>query len=410
MKIFARSFHASAARCALAGEQVYILGAARTPTGRFNGALKPVSAIQLGVTAVRAAVARAGITVDRLGDVQEVYIGQVIQAGCGQSPARQVTLGAGFPVSTDSTTVNKVCSSGLKAVMFASQNIQTGTAQLMVAGGMESMSNTPFYVPRGQVYGNFTVKDSVLNDGLWDAYGDYHMGICAENTVKNYGLTREDQDAYALESYKRAIAALDSGAFAEEIAPVEITARGKTITVTEDEEPRAAKLDKLATLRPAFLGPKEGTVTAGNASPLSDGASAIVLASESAVKTGKYAAPLARIVSYADAATAPIDFTIAPSLSIPLALERAGLEISDIAKFEINEAFAAVSLANQTILGLDPAKVNVNGGAVALGHPIGSSGCRILVSLIHVLKPGEFGVAALCNGGGASSAVVIQKI
>ncbi|KAK9254584.1 Thiolase, N-terminal domain-containing protein [Lipomyces tetrasporus] len=400
-----RSIHVSG-RVSLPGDDVYIVSAARTPVGKFNGALKSLTAPQLGIRAVTAAVERAGVT-DK-SDVSQLYLGEVLQAGVGQSPARQVVMGAGFPVSTDATTINKVCASGLKAVMLATQNIQTGIADVMVAGGMESMSNVPYYLPRNHLYGHFQAADGIVKDGLWDVYGNIHMGNCAENTAKNYGLSREDQDNYAMESYRRAIYAQENGLFSEEIVPIEITSRGKTIVVAEDEEPKSVNLDKLPTLRPVF--DQKGTVTAGNASPINDGASAVVLASKSKFEKSNYNLPLARIVSYADAATDPIDFTIAPSLSVPLALKRAGLEIKDIAKYELNEAFAAVALANMQIMGLDPEKVNVKGGAVALGHPIGSSGSRILVTLIYSLKPGEFGVAGICNGGGASSAVVIERL
>ncbi|KAK9456047.1 Thiolase, N-terminal domain-containing protein [Dipodascopsis uninucleata] len=400
-----RTFHSSSAR-RLSGKDVFIVSAARTPVGKFNGALKSVKAPQLGSIAIKAAIDKAGI--EDLSMISDVYMGQVLQAGCGQSPARQAAIMAGLPVSTDATTVNKVCASGIKAVMFATQNIQTGMSELMVAGGMESMSNVPFYLSRNIQYGHQKVLDGIIKDGLWDVYDDIHMGNCGENTAKNFSLTREMQDTYALESYKRSIAAIDRGAFSKEIVPVEVKSRGKTIMVTEDEEPKSANLEKLTSLRPAF--DAEGTITAGNASPLNDGASAVVLASENMIDRYDLVRPLAQVISYADAATAPIDFTIAPSLSIPLALKRAGLRIQDIARFEINEAFSVVALANQHILGLDPEKVNVNGGAVALGHAIGNSGCRILISLVYSLQEGQYGVAAICNGGGASSAMVIQRL
>ncbi|ODQ70042.1 hypothetical protein LIPSTDRAFT_57913 [Lipomyces starkeyi NRRL Y-11557] len=401
-----RQFHASAFRCR-AGDDVYIISAARTPVGKFNGALKSLSATQLGVTAVRAAVEKSGL--EDLSQVPEIYMGHVLQANSGQSPARQVALGAGFPVSTDATTVNKVCASGLKAVTLAAQNIQTGIADVMVAGGMESMSNAPFYLERNRAYGHHTVTDAIIKDGLWDVYGDIHMGSCGENTARKFNLTREMQDSYALESYRRAILAQENNLFQHEIVPIEIKSRGKTVVVSLDEEPASVNLAKLPTLKPAFE--PEGTITAANASPLNDGAAAVVLASESRLdRHDDLIRPLGVIVSYADAATDPIDFTIAPALAIPRALMRAGLGIEDIAKFEINEAFSAVSLANQALLGLDPAKVNVKGGAVALGHAIGSSGCRILVTLLYSLKEGEYGVAAICNGGGGSSAIVVRKM
>ncbi|KAK9460684.1 Thiolase, N-terminal domain-containing protein [Lipomyces oligophaga] len=410
--IFKRQFHAS---CLNSFEEVLILSAARTPVGKFNGTLKSVTAPQLGSIAISAALKRAGlISAGILKEVNEVYMGNVLQANEGQSPARQAALGAGLPESTEATTINKVCASAMKAIMQASQAIQTHSANVMVAGGMESMSNAPYYLPRSQAYGHFQAVDSIIKDGLWDVYGDIHMGICAENTVKNMSLSREDQDEYAQESYRRAIAAINNGLFTDEIAPVTLKTRKGNSLVIEDEEPKSVSLDRLPTLRPAFH--KEGTVTAGNASPINDGASAIVLAAKSYLSHLQSFAvdvpisPIGRIISFADAATTPIDFTIAPSISIPRALERAGLAIADIAQFEINEAFAAVALANRNILGLDLAKVNVKGGAVALGHAIGSSGCRIVVTLLHSLKPGEFGVAAICNGGGGSSAVVVQRL
>ncbi|KAK9234674.1 Thiolase, N-terminal domain-containing protein [Lipomyces kononenkoae] len=406
LRISYRQFHAATSRYR-EGDDVYIISAARTPVGKFNGALKSLSATQLGTKAVRAAVERSGLS--DLAQVPEVYMGHVLQANTGQSPARQVTLGAGFPVSTDSTTINKVCASGLKAVMLAAQNIQTGIAEVMVAGGMESMSNAPFYLERNRAYGHHTVTDAIIKDGLWDVYGDIHMGSCGENTARKFNITREMQDSYAMESYRRAIHAQENNLFQHEIVPVETKLRGKPVIVSDDEEPASVNLAKLPTLRPAFE--PEGTITAGNASPINDGAAAVVLASESRLdRYDDLIRPLGVIVSYADAATDPIDFTIAPALAIPRALMRARLDIQDIAKFEINEAFSAVALANLELLGLDPAKVNVKGGAVALGHAIGSSGCRILVTLLYSLKEGEYGVAAICNGGGGSSAVVVRRM
>ncbi|KAK9245909.1 Thiolase, N-terminal domain-containing protein [Lipomyces tetrasporus] len=405
-RISRRQFHASSSRCR-EGDDVYIISAARTPVGKFNGVLKSVSATQLGATAVRTAVEKSGVA--DLCQVPEIYMGHVLQANTGQSPARQVALGAGFPVSTDATTVNKVCASGLKAVMLAAQNIQTGIADVMVAGGMESMSNAPFYLERNRAYGHHTVADAVIKDGLWDVYGDMHMGSCAENTARRFKLTREMQDNYALESYRRAIHAQEANLFRHEIVPIEIRSRGKTVVISQDEEPASANIAKLSTLRPAFE--PEGTITAGNASPLNDGAAAVVLASESRLdRYDDLIRPLGVILSYADAATDPIDFTVAPALAIPRALMRARLDLRDIAKFEINEAFSAVALANQELLGLDPEKVNVKGGAVSLGHAIGSSGCRILVTLLYSLKEGEYGVAAICNGGGGSSAIVVRRM
>ncbi|KAI9306981.1 Thiolase, N-terminal domain-containing protein [Cunninghamella echinulata] len=382
---------------------VVIASAVRTPVGCFGGSLKSLSATQLGSIAARAAIERAGIQAK---DIEEGYFGNVIQASLGQSPARQVMLGAGCPESTEATTINKVCASGMKTIMLAAQSLRLGDREVMLAGGMESMSNAPFYAPRNIAYGHQQLSDSIIKDGLWDVYNQIHMGSCAENTAVNYNITREDQDAHALESYKRAAKAWENGVFDNEIAPVTIKSRKGETIVKVDEEYTNVKFDKIPTLRPVFK--KDGTVTAANASTLNDGASALVLmtrqkANELGVK------PLARIVSYADAACAPIDFTIAPSKALPIALEKAGLSIKDISLFELNEAFSVVARVNEQLLGLDPAKVNVAGGAVALGHPIGSSGSRIVVTLTHLLKSGEFGAAGVCNGGGAASSIIIQK-
>ncbi|KAK9470397.1 Thiolase, N-terminal domain-containing protein [Dipodascopsis tothii] len=384
---------------------VNILAAARTPVGKFGGALKSHSAVSLGSVALKAALERSKIPA--AADVSEVYMGHVLQGGVGQSPARQAAIGAGLPASTDATTINKVCASGLKAVMLSAQTISAGAADVIAAGGMESMSNVPYYLPRQtRGFGDITASDGIVHDGLWDVYNKIHMGSCAENTARKFGLTREAQDDFAKLSYERARAAQAAGAFAAEMAPVEVKSRKGSATVDADEEPGSADLARLGSLRPAFE--KDGTVTAGNASTINDGASAVVLAS--AAYTAQHGLqPLGRVVAYADAARDPIDFTIAPALAIPRALERAGLTAADVARFEINEAFSAVALANVSLLGLDIDKVNPAGGAVALGHPIGSSGCRILVTLLHGLKPGEFGVAAICNGGGAASAMVVQR-
>lgn len=382
---------------------VYILSGARTPIGNFQGSLKTVSATDLGATVAKAAVERAGL---KPADVDEVIMGHVIPADCGQAPARQVGIKAGFPVETEATGINKVCASGLKAVALGSMIIETGDKNVVVAGGMESMSQTPYYVPRNLGFGDGKLKDSILNDGLTDVYDKIHMGLCCENTNKREGITREDQDKFAIDSYKKAIAAQEQGLFKDEIVPVVIKSKKGDITVSEDESPRSVKFDNIPKLRPAFQ--KDGTVTAANASSLNDGAAAVVLASAEKVKELNLPVQ-AKVIATADAATSPIDFTIAPSLAIPTALKRAGLTKDDIAKWEINEAFAGVSLANNKILGLDASKVNVRGGAVALGHPIGCSGTRIVVTLLSVLKEGEYGVAAICNGGGAATALVIQK-
>lgn len=388
--------------------ETVIVSAVRTPTGSFQGALKSFSAVDLGVIAAKAAISAANVPAEA---IEEVYFGHVLQGGAGQAPARQVVIGAGLPDVVEATTINKVCASGLKSIMLASQSIQLGHREILLAGGMESMSNTPFYLPRtNPAFGNFTAKDGLLNDGLWDVYNDFHMGNCAENAAKKHGITREDQDGHAIESYKRAAKAFETQAFANEIVPVVIKdKKGKETRVTEDEEYKKVLFDKVPTLRPVFKTDGTGTVTAANASPLNDGASALVLMSASkAQELGLK--PLAKIVSYADAAIAPIDFPLAPSVSLPLAIKKAGLEIKDIARFEINEAFSAVIRAIEKILDLDPAKVNPDGGAVALGHALGSSGSRIVVTLVHGLKSGEYGAAAICNGGGGSSSIVIQKL
>ncbi|KAJ1759733.1 Acetyl-CoA acetyltransferase A, mitochondrial [Coemansia sp. RSA 2523] len=383
---------------------VVIASAVRTPVGSFRGSLAKLTAPELGAVAIRSAVDRAGIDPSH---VKEVYMGNVLQAGEGQAPTTQALIKAGLSESTPATTINKVCASGMKAVMLAAQNIQLGIQPTMVAGGMESMSNVPYYIQRGTQYGHSELTDGIIKDGLWDVYNKIHMGNCAENTARKHSISREMQDSHAITSYKRAAAAWEANVFAEEIVPVTISTRKGDTIVSIDEEFSNVKFDKIPSLRPVF--DKNGTVTAANASSLNDGASALLLmsadkATELSVK------PLARIVSYADAATLPIDFPIAPSLAVPIALERAGLAIKDIALWEFNEAFSVVARVNEKILGLEPDKVNIAGGAVALGHPIGSSGSRILVTLTHLLKPGQFGCASICNGGGGASAVVIQKL
>ncbi|CAO1632032.1 unnamed protein product [Parajaminaea phylloscopi] len=387
-----------------APQDVYILSAARTPIGSFNGSLKRVPAPQLGATALKAALDRAGVKPDQL---EEAYFGNVLQAGVGQAPARQVVLAAGCPDTTEATTINKVCASGMKAVTLAAQNIALGQRKIMAAGGMESMSNSPFYFPRNAAFGHPAAQDAIVKDGLTDVYNNFHMGNCAEKTAKDHGFSREDQDAYAIESYRRAAEAWKNGAFQNEIAPVTIADKRGDVVVSEDEEYKNIKLDKVPTLRPVF--DKAGTVTAANASTLNDGASAVVLSTkDEADKLG--VKPLAKILGFADAAHAPIDFPTAPAKAVPIALERAGVSQDDVALWEVNEAFSVVALANNKILGIDPSKVNVLGGGVSLGHPIGSSGSRILVTLIHALKPGQIGVAAICNGGGAGSAIVVSRL
>jgi acetyl-CoA C-acetyltransferase len=397
-----RSF--STARPARNLQDVYFLAAKRTPVAKMNGALKSKTAVELGTVAVKAAVAASGLKPDQ---VEEVFMGQVIQANAGQSPARQVVLGAGMPVTTEATTINKVCASGMKSIMLAAQSISHGDRQVMVAGGMESMSNAPFYMPRHLSFGHVTANDSIVKDGLWDVYNNFAMGFCGEHCAETYKITREEQDAFAIESYKRALAAWDAGVFKDEVVPVELGGRKGGI-VTEDEEPRALKLEKIPTLRPVFKR-EGGTVTAANASPLNDGASAVVLAHK-AVAEANNLTPLAKVIGFADAALKPIDFTVAPAEAIKKVLAKTGLQVKDIAAWELNEAFAVVGIVNTRLLELDSAKVNVNGGAVALGHPIGSSGSRIVVSLLHSLKQGEYGCAAVCNGGGGSSAIIVQRM
>jgi acetyl-CoA C-acetyltransferase len=388
---------------------VYILSAVRTPMGSFLGGLSSISATKLGSIAIKAAVERSGVSVDH---IDEVFMGNVLQAGVGQAPARQAALGAGLGQNVPCTTVNKVCASGMKSIMLGAQSILAGDNHVVVVGGMESMSQTPHYVSgrNGTKFGNITMLDGITKDGLLDVYSNVPMGNCAELCAKEYNITREDQDAFAIESYRRAAAAWEAGKFNDEIVAVPVPQRkGDPVMVTKDEEYTNVLLDKIPSLRPAF--DKEGTITAANASTINDGASALVLASEEMVqKLGLK--PLAKIVSYADAAQAPEWFTTAPSIAIPKALEKAGLSTSDVDFWELNEAFSVVGIANTKILGLDPAKVDVNGGAVALGHPLGNSGSRVIVTLLHVLKQNnaKIGGAGICNGGGGASAIIIENI
>jgi acetyl-CoA C-acetyltransferase len=388
---------------------VYILSAVRTPMGSFLGGLSSISATKLGSIAIKAAVERSGVSVDH---IDEVFMGNVLQAGVGQAPARQAALGAGLGQNVPCTTVNKVCASGMKSIMLGAQSILAGDNHVVVVGGMESMSQTPHYVSgrNGTKFGNITMLDGITKDGLLDVYSNVPMGSCAELCAKEYNITRDDQDAFAIESYRRAAAAWEAGKFTDEIVPVPVPQRkGDPVMMAKDEEFTNVFLDKIPTLRPAF--DKEGTITAANASTINDGASALVLASEEMVqKLGLK--PLAKIVSYADAAQAPEWFTTAPSIAIPKALDKAGLTTSDVDFWELNEAFSVVGIANTKILGLDPAKVDVNGGAVALGHPLGNSGSRVIVTLLHVLKQnnGKIGGAGICNGGGGASAMIIENI
>jgi acetyl-CoA C-acetyltransferase len=390
-------------------KEVYIVSATRTAIGSFGGGLSSLSATQLGATVIKSAVEKAGL---RPGQIQEVYMGNVMSANVGQAPATQAAIFAGLPY-LPATTVNKVCASGMKAIMLAAQSIQLGQNDIVVAGGMESMSNVPYYLDKarnGYRLGNGQLIDGLVKDGLWDVYNDYHMGSAAELCAEECKINREDQDAYATESYKRAQKAQADGKFKDEITPVELRDKKGEITLfSTDEEPATVKFDKIPTLKPVFK--KEGTVTAANASTLNDGAAAVVLMSkEKAEELG--IKPLARIVSYADAQQAPEWFTTAPSKAIPLALHRANLSSDHIDYFEINEAFSVVSIANNKQLRLNPAKVNVNGGAVSIGHPLGASGARIIVTLLHVLQQngGKFGTAGICNGGGGASAMVIENL
>ena len=390
-------------------KEVVIVSALRTPIGSFGGSLSTFSATQLGGLAIKAAVEKAGIKPE---DVQEVYMGNVLSANLGQAPATQAAKYAGLP-DLPATTINKVCASGTKAIMLAAQSIALGESDIIVAGGMESMSNVPFYLDKartGYRLGHGQLTDGLVKDGLWDVYNDYHMGSAAELCAATCEISRTDQDAYAISSYKRAQAAQENGQFDAEIISVEVKDRkGTTTMVTKDDEPFAVNFDKIPGLKPVFA--KEGTVTAANASTLNDGAAALVLMSaDKARELGLK--PLARILGYADAQQAPEWFTTSPAKAIPLALKRAGKEIGEVDFFEINEAFAVVSLANNQQLGLSEDIVNINGGAVALGHPLGASGARIVVTLLSVLsqKNGKIGVAGICNGGGGASAIVIEKL
>ena len=391
-------------------KEVFIVSAVRTPMGSFMGSLSTVPATKLGAAAVKGALDKINLDPK---NVQEIYMGNVLQAGEGQAPARQVALGAGLSNETPSTTINKVCASGMKAVTMAAQAIKAGDADVIVAGGMENMSSVPHYynARNATKLGDVKMQDGMVLDGLTDVYNKVHMGVCAEKCATDYHFTREDQDNFAIESYKRSAKAWSEGKFADEVVSVSIPQRkGDPIIFSEDEEYKAVNFDRLPTL-PTVFKKEEGTVTAANASTLNDGASALILVSKEKMEELGLK-PLAKIVSYADAAQEPENFTTAPSKALPIALKKAGLEISDIDFFEFNEAFSVVGLANNKILGLDAAKVNVNGGAVALGHPLGSSGSRIIVTLINVLKQnnGKYGAAAICNGGGGASAIVIENM
>ncbi len=391
-------------------KEVYIVSAVRTPIGSFNGSLSSVPATKLGAIVIKAALQKSGVDSS---EVQEVFMGNVLQAGGGQAPARQASMFAGISEIVPCTTVNKVCASGMKAISLGVQSILAGDNDVVIAGGMENMSAVPHYLQNsrnGQKLGNITMIDGLVHDGLTDVYNNYHMGNAAELCARECNISREDQDEFAIESYKRAAAAWADGKFNDEVVPVEIPQRrGDAVVFDHDEEYKNVRFEKIPTLRPVFQ--KEGSVTAANASTLNDGASALILMSGEKVKE-LGVTPLAKIRGYADAAQKPEWFTTAPAKALPRAIEKAGLTASDVDFYEINEAFSVVALANNKKLKLDGSKVNVNGGAVALGHPLGSSGSRIIVSLISVLKQnnGKIGAAGICNGGGGASAMVIELV
>jgi acetyl-CoA C-acetyltransferase len=388
--------------------EVYIVSIARTPIGSMSGMLSPLTAVQLGTQTIKEAIKRAGITGDQ---VDEVIMGNVIQANTGQAPARQAALGAGVHVNATVTTVNKVCASGMKAIILGAQSIMLGDKDIVVAGGMESMTNAPYMVSNarnGFRYGNGEFIDAIVRDALQDPYNKQMMGNSGDRCAVKFNFTREAQDAYALESYKRATDAYKNGSFNDELFAVELPGK-EPVFIKEDEEYKKLKPEKVAGLKPAFS--KEGTVTAVNASKINDGAAAVVLMSAAKVKELGLT-PIAKIVGYADAEQAPDDFTTSPSIAIPLAVKKAGLEMKDMEYFEINEAFSNVAMANMQLLGIDHSKLNIYGGAVSLGHPVGASGARIVCTLISALKnnKAKYGAAGICNGGGGASAIVIEKV
>ena len=390
-------------------KEVYIVSAVRTPMGSFLGSLSTVPATVLGTTAIKGALEKGNVDPSI---IDEVFMGNVLQANVGQAPARQAAMGAGLSENVPCTTVNKVCASGMKSIALAAQTILAGDNHVVIAGGMENMSMVPHYMNGrlGVKLGDMKLVDGMVKDGLTDVYNGVHMGNCADKCATEHNFSREEQDAFAIASYEKSAAAWKAGKFNDEIVPVSVPQRkGDPIIFSEDEEYKNVKMDKIAGLRPAFT--KDGTVTAANASTLNDGASALILASKEAVEKHGLK-PIAKIVSYADAAQAPEWFTTAPAKALPIALGKAGLTTNDIDFWELNEAFSVVGLANIKLLGLDASKVDVNGGAVALGHPLGSSGSRIIVTLINVLKQngGKYGAAGICNGGGGASAMVIENI
>ncbi|QDK79548.1 acetyl-CoA C-acyltransferase [Spirosoma sp. KCTC 42546] len=389
--------------------EVVIISAVRTPIGGFGGVLSTLSAVELGAAAIRGALSRAGVQPDQ---VQEVYMGNVVSANVGQAPAKQAALQAGLPANIPCTTINKVCASGTKAIMLAAQAIQLGQADVIVAGGMESMSNAPYYVPKarfGYKYGNAELVDGLARDGLVDAYDQCAMGVFADQTAQQYEISREEQDAYTVQSYRRAEASTQSGRFSAEIIAVEVAGRKGSVTVSEDEEYKNVIYDKIPTLKAAFT--PGGTVTPASSSPISDGASALVVMSQrKADELGLK--PLARILAYADAEQEPQWFTTAPTKAVPLALQRAGLTVDAIDFFEVNEAFSVVPLVFSKVLNVPQEKLNTFGGAVSIGHPLGASGARIVTTLTNVLEQngGRYGAVGICNGGGGASAIVIEKL
>jgi len=390
-------------------KEVYIVSAVRTPIGSFGGTLKDVPATKLGAIAIKSAIEKAGVKPEQ---VEEVLMGCVLQANLGQAPARQAAKYAGLPDKVICTTVNKVCASGMKAIAQAAQSIMLGDADIIVAGGMENMSSVPFYVENlrwGNKYGDTKLIDGLAKDGLTDCYHGYAMGCAADLTAVEHKISREEQDAFAIESYTRSQNAWNSGKFKYEVVTVEVPSRKETIKFEKDEEPWSVKFDKIPGLKPAFG--KDGTVTAANASTMNDGAAALVLMSKEKADELKIK-PIAKISSYADAEQAPEKFTTTPSLAVPKAVKKAGLQMNQIDYYELNEAFSVVGVANIKLMNLDPAKVNVNGGAVSIGHPLGASGARIIIALINVLKQnkGQYGAAGICNGGGGASAMVIENL
>jgi len=390
-------------------KEVYIVSAVRTPMGSFGGALAEVSSTQIGATAIKAAVERAGING---ADVQDVFMGSVLQANLGQAPARQAAKFAGLPDGVQCTTVNKVCASGMKSVIFGTQAILLGDSEVVVAGGMENMSATPYYVEKGRYgykYGHGQLIDGIVKDGLTDVYHNNAMGCSADLCATEHNISREAQDTYAIESYKRSAASWAAGKFKDEVTAVTVKTRKGEIQVIEDEEYKNVMFDKIPGLKPVFT--KEGTVTAANASTINDGAAALVLMSKEKMEA-LGCKPIAKVIGYADAEQAPEKFTTTPAIALPKAVAKAGLKMSDISFIELNEAFSVVALANMKLMNLDASKVNVNGGAVALGHPLGASGARIIVTLLSVLKQNnaKYGAAAICNGGGGASAIVIENL